>query len=93
MVEQLPCICVLGAETLYFPSPKDITVPCVGILYLRNLTLVLLRIWCLGDLGVCSLDMNQAMNVYNLKLLSGFIRAAVFRAQRLRVWVLSARGV
>ena len=31
----------LGAETLYFPSPKDITVPCVGILYLRNLTLVL----------------------------------------------------
>ena len=47
----------------------------------------------MGGLGVCSLDMNQAMNVYNLKLLSGFIRAAGFRAQRLRVWVISERRV
>ena len=52
MVEKQPCICVLGAETLYFPSPKDITVPCVGILYLRNLTLVLgVKDLALGGLG------------------------------------------
>ena len=56
--------------------------PCLGV---KDLVL--------GDLGVCSLDMNQAMNVYNLKLLSGFIRAAVFRAQRLSVWVISERRV
>ena len=85
---------MLGAETLYFPSPKDITVPCVGILYLRNLTLVLgVKDLVLGDLGVCSLDMNQAMSLYNLRLLSDFIRAAGFRAQRLRVWVISERRV
>ena len=43
---------MLGAETLYFPSPKDITVPCVGILYLRNLTLVLgVKDLALGGLG------------------------------------------
>ena len=47
----------------------------------------------MGDLGVCSLDMNQAMNVYNLRLLSGFIREAGFRAQQLRVWLIPQRRV
>ena len=43
---------MLDAETLYFPSPKDIAVPCVGILYLRNLTLVLgVKDLVLGGLG------------------------------------------
>ena len=52
MVEHYKCICVLGAETRYFPTPKDIPVPCVGILYLRNLTLVLgVKDLVLGGLG------------------------------------------
>ena len=81
---------MLGAETLYFPSPKDITVPCVGILYLRNLTLVLgVKDLALAGLGGLQLKyVPQAMSLYNLRLLSGFIRAAGFRAQRLRVWVI-----
>ena len=41
-----------------------------------------LRIWCLGAWGLQLRYENQAMSVYSLKLLSGFIRAAVFRAQR-----------
>ena len=88
---------MLGAETLYFPSPKDITVPCVGILYLRNLTLVLgVKDLALGGLGGLQLRYepgNEPLFIYNLRRLSSFIRAAGFRAQRLRVWVISERRV